>query len=226
MRGWAFSLGSVAALPATAKLPHMGWNQLRRVRPSVLLEGVPPSAYFYFAHSYAALDAGDAGVAMCDHCGAVCGGARARKRLRGAISSGEIGRRRRARAGQFRGYAAMQRRPRMTLARRIIPCLDTDGERVVKGVNFVNLRDAGDPAELAARYNSEGADELVVLDIAASRDHRPDVSGNDSPRRRRAGDPAHGRRRRRQRGRGPRDLARGRRQAHGEYGGAASVRHC
>ena len=61
----------------------------------------------------------------------------------------------------------------MTLARRIIPCLDTDGSRVVKGVNFVNLRDAGDPAELAARYNREGADELVVLDIAASRDHRP-----------------------------------------------------
>jgi cyclase len=61
----------------------------------------------------------------------------------------------------------------MTLARRIIPCLDIDGHRVVKGVNFVGLRDAGDPAELAARYNSEGADELVVLDIAASRDRRP-----------------------------------------------------
>jgi cyclase len=61
----------------------------------------------------------------------------------------------------------------MTLARRIIPCLDTDGERVVKGVQFLNLRDAGDPAALAARYNHEGADELVVLDIAASRDHRP-----------------------------------------------------
>jgi len=61
----------------------------------------------------------------------------------------------------------------MTLARRIIPCLDTDGARVVKGVNFVGLRDAGDPAELAARYNLDGADELVVLDIAASRDRRP-----------------------------------------------------
>ena len=61
----------------------------------------------------------------------------------------------------------------MSLARRIIPCLDTDGSRVVKGVNFVGLRDAGDPAALAARYNSEGADELVVLDIAASRDRRP-----------------------------------------------------
>lgn len=61
----------------------------------------------------------------------------------------------------------------MSLARRIIPCLDTDGARVVKGVNFVGLRDAGDPVALAARYNEEGADELVVLDIAASRDRRP-----------------------------------------------------
>ena len=61
----------------------------------------------------------------------------------------------------------------MSLARRIIPCLDTDGSRVVKGVHFEGLRDAGDPAQLAARYNSEGADELVVLDIAAARDNRP-----------------------------------------------------
>jgi imidazole glycerol-phosphate synthase subunit HisF len=61
----------------------------------------------------------------------------------------------------------------MSLARRIIPCLDTDGARVVKGVHFEGLRDAGDPAELAARYNAEGADELVMLDIAAARDNRP-----------------------------------------------------
>ena len=61
----------------------------------------------------------------------------------------------------------------MSLAHRIVPCLDTDGVRVVKGVHFECLRDAGDPVELAARYNAEGADELVVLDIAASRDNRP-----------------------------------------------------
>jgi cyclase len=61
----------------------------------------------------------------------------------------------------------------MSLAHRIIPCLDTEGARVVKGVNFCGLRDAGDPVALAARYNQEGADELVVLDIAASRDRRP-----------------------------------------------------
>ncbi len=65
----------------------------------------------------------------------------------------------------------------MSLAHRIIPCLDTDGERVVKGVNFVGLRDAGDPVALAARYNAEGADELIVLDIAASRDRRPTRGG-------------------------------------------------
>jgi imidazole glycerol phosphate synthase glutamine amidotransferase subunit len=62
--------GQVAALPATAKLPHMGWNQLTRKRDSVLLEGVPAGAYFYFAHSYAAVDNGDAAeaaVATCDH---------------------------------------------------------------------------------------------------------------------------------------------------------------
>ena len=58
------------------------------------------------------------------------------------------------------------------LAKRIIPCLDVTGGRVVKGVNFVNLRDAGDPVELAARYNREGADELVFLDITASSDDR------------------------------------------------------
>jgi glutamine amidotransferase len=65
--GLAFFPQKVSALPPTDRLPHMGWNRLRRVRSSVLLEGVPQDAYFYFAHSYAALDAGEAGVALCDH---------------------------------------------------------------------------------------------------------------------------------------------------------------
>ena len=56
----------------------------------------------------------------------------------------------------------------MSVAVRVIPCLDVDGGRVVKGVNFLNLRDAGDPVELAARYDAEGADELTFLDITAS----------------------------------------------------------
>ena len=60
----------------------------------------------------------------------------------------------------------------MTLAKRIIPCLDVDNGRVVKGVKFVEIRDAGDPVENARRYNQEGADELTFLDITASSDDR------------------------------------------------------
>src|SRR5216683_3618421 len=59
------------------------------------------------------------------------------------------------------------------LAKRIIPCLDVNDGRVVKGVNFVGLRDAGDPVEIAARYDEEGADELTFLDITASHEKRP-----------------------------------------------------
>jgi cyclase len=60
----------------------------------------------------------------------------------------------------------------MSLAKRIIPCLDVDNGRVVKGVKFVEIRDAGDPVEIARRYNQEGADELTFLDITASSDDR------------------------------------------------------
>jgi len=60
----------------------------------------------------------------------------------------------------------------MPLAKRVIPCLDVTAGRVVKGVNFVDLRDAGDPVEIAARYDGEGADELAFLDITASSDER------------------------------------------------------
>ena len=60
----------------------------------------------------------------------------------------------------------------MTVAVRVIPCLDVDDGRVVKGVNFRGLRDAGDPVELAAFYDAEGADELTFLDITASSDGR------------------------------------------------------
>ncbi len=66
----------------------------------------------------------------------------------------------------------MARDNRPMLAKRIIPCLDVTGGRVVKGVNFVELRDAGDPVEIAARYNDQGADELTFLDITATSDGR------------------------------------------------------
>src|ERR687884_2328909 len=61
------------------------------------------------------------------------------------------------------------------LLRRVIPCLDVDKGRVVKGTNFVDIRDAGDPVELAARYEAEGADEIVFLDITASHERRDTI---------------------------------------------------
>ena len=60
--------------------------------------------------------------------------------------------------------------------KRVIPCLDVDKGRVVKGTNFVDIRDAGDPVELAARYQDEGADEIVFLDITASHERRDTVA--------------------------------------------------
>lgn len=71
-----------------------------------------------------------------------------------------------------RRSATLTRRSRMGLAKRIIPCLDVDQGRVVKGVQFVDIRDAGDPVEVARRYDSEGADELTFLDITASHEDR------------------------------------------------------
>lgn len=63
----------------------------------------------------------------------------------------------------------------MPLAKRIIPCLDVDNGRVVKGVNFVGIRDAGDPVEVAKRYNQQGADEITFLDITATSDERDTI---------------------------------------------------
>ena len=63
----------------------------------------------------------------------------------------------------------------MPLAKRIIPCLDVDNGRVVKGVNFVGIRDAGDPVEVARRYNTQGADEITFLDITATSDNRDTI---------------------------------------------------
>ena len=87
------------------------------------------------------------------------------------------------------------------LAKRIIPCLDVKDGRVVKGVNFVGLRDAGDPVELAKFYSQEGADEIVFLDITATSDNRDTIADVGI----RAG---HGRRRHPHRGRFPRDFTR------------------
>jgi imidazole glycerol phosphate synthase glutamine amidotransferase subunit len=67
LRGLKLFSGSVRCLPATVKLPHMGWNQLKLTRTSRLLEGISPEAYFYFAHSFAATNANGEAVALCNH---------------------------------------------------------------------------------------------------------------------------------------------------------------
>ena len=87
----------------------------------------------------------------------------------------------------------------MTLAVRVIPCLDVDAGRVVKGVNFQNLRDAGDPVEMAAVYDAEGADELTFLDITASSGDRETTLRRGAAHRRAGLHPADRRRRRAQR---------------------------
>ena len=90
--------------------------------------------------------------------------------VNGVICGRSIYRRRvglRGRPGQGRRVGRS-----LVLAKRIIPCLDVTGGRVVKGVNFIELRDAGDPVEIAARYNEQGADELTFLDITATSDGR------------------------------------------------------
>ena len=94
------------------------------------------------------------------------------------------------------------------LAKRIIPCLDVKDGRVVKGVNFVGLRDAGDPVELAKFYSQEGADEIVFLDITATSDNRDTIA--DVVRRTCREVSGHGRRRYPHGGRFPRYSACGR----------------
>src|SRR5206468_1576238 len=94
---------------------------------------------------------------------ALAGGRRRERQRDGhAVSPREERRRRTSHLRELRRHVQLM------LAKRIIPCLDVDAGRVVKGVRFQNLRDAGDPVELAARYDADGADELVFLDITAT----------------------------------------------------------
>ena len=153
-----------AAFAADARCPHMGWNNLERANPTrVLFAASPRARIVYFAHSYYAPVVA-ATAATCTYTVPYTAVLECGQHLRRAVSSRKIRAARPAHREEFRGA--------LMLAKRIIPCLDVTAGRVVKGVNFVNLRDAGDPVELAERYNDQGADELVFLDITASSDAR------------------------------------------------------
>ena len=163
----------------TLKVPHVGWSRLECVRPSRLLAGLGSQPAFYFTHSYFA--------PLSEH---TTYSGRYGDRFTAVAEQGNIF------ATQFHpeksgnaGLAVLTNfltlprvapvrsrnlSPEWTApARRIIPCLDVAGGRVVKGVQFLELRDSGDPAELARLYNDGGADELMLLDISASHEARP-----------------------------------------------------
>ena len=163
-RGLAIFPGTVTRFNNSARVPHMGWNQLELVRTSKLLAGLPARPYVYFAHSYY-VPVVDQAAALCTYSAPYTAGARIRQCVRRAMpppkKSGPLG------LAIVRNFVEA-----LMLAKRIIPCLDVTAGRVVKGTNFVNLRDAGDPVELADRDNQQGADELVFLDITASSDAR------------------------------------------------------
>ena len=150
--------GSAAA---RARVPHMGWNTLACRRPSALLDGLD-GADVYFAHSYAGGRPTRTIARQVDHDGPLVAAVEARP-LAGAQFHPE----RSGRAG-----ARVLENLRAMVKKRVIPCLDVAGGRVVKGVNFANLREMGDPVELARRYSELGADELVFLDITATLEGR------------------------------------------------------
>ena len=177
------------------KIPHMGWNALTIREGSRLFAGIPQNAQVYFVHSYY-VEAADPAIvcATADygvniHAAVECGNLFATQFH--PEKSSEIG------LSILRNFIEIEpeteesqvcrgRSPSETilgppiavgtsLTKRIIPCLDVDNGRVVKGTNFIHLRDAGDPVEVAKIYDRAGADELVFLDITASSDRRATV---------------------------------------------------
>ena len=189
---WDPSVGLPAEGWAEFKVPHVGWNAVNPTRPSRILAGVSPGAQAYFTHSFAA-PVGDAAAATTS----TGPNTFASVVERGAIfglqfhpeKSGDAG------LAMLRNFcriapdAPPDGAPDVSpdglifasknvagiahhASKRIIACLDVRDGQVVKGVKFEGLRSAGDPAELAARYNVEGIDEVVILDVTATLETR------------------------------------------------------
>lgn len=155
------------------KIPHMGWNSLELINQGRLFQNLPADPYVYFVHSYY-LKAEEPEIVKATTWYSTT--------IHASVEKGNIlhvsSIRRRAVMSDCRSCGISQRSERRKtdmFTKRIIPCLDVHNGRVVKGVNFVNLRDAGDPVEIAAAYDKAGADELVFLDITASSDARNTV---------------------------------------------------
>ncbi len=170
--------GVIRRFPPTGKIPHVGWTEVTATRACRLLAGCGAAPSFYFTHAYfAPPDGRTAAVAHYPEAFAAVA-------EDGAVfatqfhpeKSGADGHRLLENflrlppgpASVSIGAAAPRRAP----FRRIIPCLDVNAGRVVKGVRFARLRDSGDPAALAAAYDQAGADELALLDVSASLERR------------------------------------------------------
>ena len=173
--GLGIIAGTCRLLPSDVRIPHLGWNS---VTPE-------PGARFVtngvaaFAHSYALRESsGDATPVWATHGVRFVAGLEQRSvlacqfhpELSGAYGAALLERWLTGRAAS--PQRATDTRETLGLRRRLIPCLDVQDGRVVKGIRFQNLRDAGDPAEQAARYEAQGADEIVILDIGASPEGR------------------------------------------------------
>ena len=149
------------------KIPHIGWNSLNLQNQGRLFEGIEQQPYVYFVHSYY-LKAAEPDIVKAT--------TEYSTMIDASVEKDNIF------ACQFHpeksstvGLKMLKNFANLMFTKRIIPCLDVNNGRVVKGINFVNLRDAGDPVEVAAAYDKAGADEVVFLDITATSDARETV---------------------------------------------------
>jgi cyclase len=171
--------GRVRKFPGP-KIPQIGWNKTIALRSGGVFEKIPPESYFYYIHSYYVEPEDGAFLSAnaeyyLSYCAAIEHESLAAVQFH-PEKSGRTGAALLENWAQGRVAYGWTPPPRQktnscgcnSLAKRIIPCLDVDEGRVVKGVKFKDLADAGDPAALARRYNDEGADEITFLDIGAS----------------------------------------------------------
>ena len=169
--------GRVRRMREVARLPQIGWNGVRVHGSHPWLSAADD--WYYFVHSYAAEPSPDLTLGSVNYGGeraAIVGdtgilGVQFHPEKSGAAGLRLL----RGFAEQRGSISSVHDGVQMTLAKRVVPCLDVKDGRVVKGTRFVDLRDAGDPIELARRYDRQGADELVFLDITASAERRRTV---------------------------------------------------
>ena len=171
VKGLGILPGEVLRIPDKEglKIPHMGWNSIKIKKGARLFKDIPEDSYVYFVHSYYLKAGREEDVTATTEYSAL---------IHASVEHDNVF------ACQFHPEKSSEiglkiswnYKEELMFTKRIIPCLDVNDGRVVKGVNFVNLIDAGDPVAIAEAYDKAGADELVFLDITASSDARNTVA--------------------------------------------------